>query len=71
VRTAIPDDARLIQVMLPYAVFGVVVRNGFVIDAAPIACWAIGRPEEEVALYYRHGKGARFREAVPAAAVSG
>lgn len=63
----IPADARLIQVELEYAVFGVAVRNGVVIDAAPIAGWAIDRSERAVADYYR-AKGATFREVVPAAA---
>lgn len=60
----IPGSARLIRVELSYAVFGVLARDGIVIDAAPIAGWAIDRPEREVADYYRR-KGARFSEVPP------
>lgn len=44
---------------LAYATFGLEVDGGRVTDAAPIARWAIGKPEREVADFYR-GKGARF-----------
>lgn len=50
---------RWIWVSLPYATFAVVVRDGVVVDAAPIARWAIGKPEEKVATFYRR-KGATF-----------
>jgi hypothetical protein len=48
-----------IWVSLPYATFAVVTRDGRVIDAAPIARWAIGKPEQQVADYFRR-KGATF-----------
>lgn len=48
-----------VWVSLTYATFGVQVRDGVVIDAAPIARWAIGKPESVVADYYRR-KGATF-----------
>lgn len=48
-----------IWVSLSYATFGVAVRDGVVVDAAPIARWAVGKPEEQVAAYYRR-KGATF-----------
>lgn len=48
-----------IWVSLHYATFGLKVEDGRVVDAAPIARWAVGRPEGYVAGYYRR-KGARF-----------
>ena len=33
----------LIQIDLPYACFGIVVRHGKVIDAAPIGNWMVGK----------------------------
>jgi hypothetical protein len=48
-----------VRVELRYATFAVLVQDGFVVDAAPIARWAIGRPEVAVASYYRR-RGARF-----------
>jgi hypothetical protein len=53
-------DGRCIWVSLPHATFGLVVRAGKVIDAAPIARWAVGKDERYVADYYRR-KGAAFR----------
>lgn len=50
---------RWIWVSLPHATFGLAVEGGRVVDAAPIARWAVGRPELEVADYYRR-RGARF-----------
>lgn len=49
----------LIWVDLPYACFGLIVRGGRVVDAAPIARWSVGKDERFVADYYRK-KGARF-----------
>ncbi|WP_188189654.1 hypothetical protein [Nonomuraea sp. SYSU D8015] len=37
--------------------FAIVVRDGRVVDAAPIARWAVGKPEQRVSDYYRR-KGA-------------
>ena len=51
--------SRMIWVSLPHATFGVVTSAGVVTDAAPIALWAVGKSEREVAAYYRR-KGARF-----------
>jgi hypothetical protein len=48
-----------IWVSLPWATFGVAVQGGRVVDAAPIARWAIGKDERAVADYYRR-RGARF-----------
>ena len=44
---------RLIRVVLPYAVFGLVAVDGRIVDAAPIARWTVGKTEAEVAAYYR------------------
>jgi hypothetical protein len=48
-----------IWVSLPYATFAVVTCDGRVVDAAPIARWAVGRPERQVADHFRR-EGARF-----------
>lgn len=50
---------RWVRVELPWAVFGVAVRDGVVVDAAPIARWSIGKPEHQVASYLR-SRGASF-----------
>ena len=44
---------------LPWATFGLAVEGGRVVNAAPIARWAIGRDEAEVAAYYRR-RGAQL-----------
>ena len=51
---------RLIWVSLPYATFGLITGGGVVTDAAPVAGWAVGKDERQVAAYYRR-KGAVFR----------
>lgn len=48
-----------IRVELPWATFGLRVEAGVVVEAAPIARWAVGRDERRVANYYRR-KGATF-----------
>lgn len=50
---------RWIRVVMPRAVFAVVVRDGVVVDAAPIARWAVGQDERKVAAWFR-ARGARF-----------
>jgi hypothetical protein len=61
----IPRDARLVQVCLEYATFGLAIADGKVVAAAPIAIrQALGRPEAEVAAYYRR-RGATFRDVAP------
>lgn len=42
-----------------YATFAIITREGRVVDAAPIARWAVGKDERTVADHYRK-KGARF-----------
>jgi hypothetical protein len=39
-----PELADLRRVVLSYAVFGIIVRNGFVVETAPIGRWMIGKP---------------------------
>ncbi|MDH2424768.1 hypothetical protein [Sphaerisporangium sp. TRM90804] len=50
---------RWVWVSLPWATFAVVVADGLVVDAAPIARWSIGRRERDVADHYRR-RGAVF-----------
>jgi hypothetical protein len=55
---------RWIWVSLPHATFGLAVANGRVVDAAPIARWAIGKDESRVAAYFKR-RGAQFRALEP------
>ena len=48
----------LYRVTLPYAVFGVVVKTGMVIYAAPIARWAVGRTYQSFAQWVLRKGGA-------------
>lgn len=52
---------RWIWVSVSYATFALCVRNGRIVEAPPIARWAIGRDERDVADFYRR-KGAIFRD---------
>lgn len=52
---------RWVWVSLPYATFGLGIRQGVVVEAAPIARrYALGKPERQVADHYRR-KGAVFQ----------
>jgi hypothetical protein len=53
------DELGWVWVSLPWATFGLAVRDGVVVDAAPIARWTIGKPELDVAAYWRR-RGAVF-----------
>jgi hypothetical protein len=60
---------RWIWISLPYATFGIAVAGGVVAEAPPIAKWALGRDERDVAGYFRR-RGAKIvaldaRDAVP------
>ena len=44
---------RLLQVDTGYACFGVVVRNGIVVEAAPIAKWAVGKSLADVVEHFK------------------
>lgn len=46
----------MIYIDLPYACFALVVENGKVVRAPPIAKWALGRNTEVVVKYYRDKK---------------
>ncbi|WP_158230692.1 hypothetical protein [Frankia sp. CcI49] len=47
----------MIVVLLPYATFGLVVRDGLVVLAPPISRRSLGRPAREVWDYYaRRGR---------------
>lgn len=58
-----PQDGALIWVTARWATFGLVVREGRVVEAAPICRWALGEREGTVADWLRQ-RGARF-ERVP------
>jgi hypothetical protein len=47
-------------VSLPYATFGLKIDGGQVVDAPPIAAWALGRDAADVVGYYRR-RGADVR----------
>lgn len=53
------DAAKWVWVSLPYATFLLAVKDGVVVEAAPIARKSVGCPEVKVAEYYRR-QGARF-----------
>ena len=50
-----------VWVSQPHATFGIVTKDGRVIDAPPVARWSIGRDERSVAAYFRQ-RGAEFRQ---------
>lgn len=59
-----PPPAEWVWVSLPWATFGLRVEGGRVVEAPPIARWAVGRDEAKVADYYR-ARGARFERLRP------
>lgn len=52
-----------IRVSLPWATFGLRVEGGYVVEAAPIARWTVGKDETVVANHYRR-RGAVFTRLV-------
>lgn len=52
---------RLLQVDTGYACFGIVVTDGVVTEAAPIAKWAVGKTLTEVTAHFSR-KSAQVRE---------
>ena len=48
----------LVSIDTGYANFGIICQGGKVIEAAPIANWAIGKSAKFVIDYYRKSKGA-------------
>ena len=56
---------------IPASTFALAVRDGIVVDAAPIARrWALGKSEERVATYLRR-QGAQFVRLAPGATSAG
>lgn len=49
---------RLVWVSLPHATYGLLISDGRVVEAPPIARWAIGKNERTVAQYLLR-KGAK------------
>ena len=45
------------RVVLPYACYGVIVEDGIIVDAAPIARWAVGRTLESFELWVKRNGG--------------
>ncbi len=43
----------LIQVTAPHFVAGITLRDGFVVEAAPILKWAIGRNRAYLSAYFK------------------
>jgi hypothetical protein len=60
VTTPRPKDGELIWVRAPGATYGLVVKDGRVVEAAPIASRFVGQDERAVAEYLRH-RGATFK----------
>jgi hypothetical protein len=54
------EQGDLVWVTAPWATFGLIVRDGLVVEAAPICRWAVGEKEWKVADYLRQ-RGAQFR----------
>ena len=46
------NDAMLVRVVAPHFVAGLVLREGFVVEAAPILKWAIGRNRAYLSPYF-------------------
>jgi hypothetical protein len=57
----------LVRVELPWACFGFeVTDDGWVIQAAPVAAWTVGRRGRQVVTYYRQRGGRVSWQQVPA-----
>jgi len=50
-------DDQLYRIVLSYACFGIVVRNGTIIAAAPIAKWSVGKKLNTMVQYVRRKNG--------------
>jgi len=48
-----------VQITLKFATFALGIRDGTIVEAAPIAKWTLGKDERFVADYYRR-RGATF-----------
>ena len=60
------EEKKTIWVSLPYATFGLITKDGRVIEAPPIARWTTGKKTEEVIAYYRQ-KGGTVSQLAPRA----
>jgi transcription elongation GreA/GreB family factor len=49
------------QISLPYATFGIIVRENYVSNAAPIGRWMIGKTLGEVLQWVRKKNGSCIR----------
>ncbi len=58
------DERIVVSVDLPYACFGLIIERGIVVEAAPIAGWATGKPAREVLEYFKR-KGAKLERCGP------
>jgi len=47
----------LVQIDIPYACFGITVKHGVVIEAAPIGKWMIGKPWKDIKVWVNKKKG--------------
>jgi hypothetical protein len=66
-RRQVSDEGEQFYVVaLPYATFGIIARDGHVVDAAPIARWMIGKPIEHVRTHVV-SKGGRIDTTLAAA----
>jgi len=45
------------RIVLPYAVFGVIVKNDIVVDSAPIGKWMIGKTLNFIQLWVANKNG--------------
>jgi len=51
------DNNMLWRIVLPYAVFGVIVKNNIIVDSAPIGKWMIGRTLDFIQLWIANKNG--------------
>lgn len=51
-------DGKLVRVVLPYATYGLIVKDGIIVDAPPIARWLIGKTTAFARLWIRDKRGA-------------
>jgi hypothetical protein len=55
---------QLVYVSLPYATYGIIVKDGKVIDTAPLARWMIGQSTKKVRKWL-DSKGAKYTVVPP------
>lgn len=56
--------SQLYQVTAPHFCAGVIVRGGFIVEAAPILKWTIGQPYLKLGVYCKQ-KGWKLLEVTP------